>query len=1366
MLFRPYCQSALAALAALLGLATALTAADFAPPSESLGPSTRRTPLTFSEVHYHPTDEQGAGDGEFVELYNSQPWAIPLKGYELTGGIQFRFPDSATIPAQGFVVIAKNPSQLQAIHGLPQVWGPFSGRLNDGGDSLYLRNGSGAVLLEVEYEDTAPWPPAADGMGSSLILRRPSYHENNPLAWSASQTPGGTPGSHEPLDSLPQPASIPQPAEAGNILFNEIMFHPISGNTSDEYVELYNRGSQAVDLSDWRIEGGIRLTLPIGRRLLPDHYLVVAKDIDALRTTYPHLDASNSIGNFAGQLSNRGERLRLIRPGATADAAPTIIDTVHYWDHSRQSRWADGGGSSLELRDPRSDNDHPASWADSDESEKAPWTEIDLSLEALSNRRVNARTFQILHLGAGDCVIDDLWLSEADGENQVLDGTFEEGTDRWRFQGNHVRSEIRDDPTTGGKALFLQASGRGDPHSNRLQLENSRTRLSIPAELRLRARVRWLRGFPEILFRLHRNYGDTLQRLELPPQLGTPGRQNSRWEANTGPLFRNVTHAPVLPQANESVTVSAAVQDPDGIETVRLLVREDTTDAPTQTIPMLDDGTSPDRQAGDGIYTAAFDGLASGRIAAFRIVATDGQSVDATYPHPDPSREALIRFGDPEAPAGFGNYRIWYTRETLTNWTDRNRTPASNESLPVTFIYNNERIFYDIGATYSGSFFNSPNYTTPTGSPSDYVVRFPGSERFLGASRIILSWPGLTGIPDPTLQREQTAYWMAGQLGLPFNYRRYVSVFVAGRRRGILMEDTQRPNGDMVNQWYPEDADGDLYKIQVRYESDSQARTPVESQPASLTLRVAPDGSKRPTDYRWNWTPQNDDTTLDQFGPIFALVDAVNQEDDRTFLESSRAAIDIDQWMRTLALENLIGNWDSFGYGNGQNMYAYKPRNQGWQLMIWDLDIGLGSSIANSARTPLFQIGGAFVPGAIAERATIGRMYQTPEFARAYYRACLDALEGPFNETAVNNYLQPRLEALSAASGRLRVQNPTSILSYVRTRGRFVQDELDELQTEFAITKPMEPAETSTPNIVISGTAPIRVAQIQLNGFLQPVDWTDVTTWRFRYTLRTPNDRLELAGLDRNGNPVSEAGAAKTVRYTGTTPLPQIPLWINEWMADNQTTVADPADGDFDDWIEIYNSGTEPIDLSGYSLTDDPAQPDFWQFPPNTRIAGNSFLLVWADGEPEQTQATGDLHSSFRLNAAGETISLYSPTGLRVDQVQFGRQEPDQSQARLPDGGTIADRNTPLTPTPGTGNQVGTELRITGWQRLADGQWEVIWSSIPGRRYRVQVSETLTPNQWQNLGSSVEATGSTTRIELTLPSDSTPRFIRIQREDG
>ena len=77
-------------------------------------------------------------------------------------------------------------------------------------------------------------------------------------------------------------------------------------------------------------------------------------------------------------------------------------------------------------------------------------------------------------------------------------------------------------------------------------------------------------------------------------------------------------------------------------------------------------------------------------------------------------------------------------------------------------------------------------------------------------------------------------------------------------------------------------------------------------------------------------------------------------------------------------------------------------------------------------------------------------------------------------------------------------------------------------------------------------------------------------------------------GHDANDIPVSGAAVELTVDYVGPPP----PEWnrlvrINEWMAANNGVARDPADGNAEDWFELYNTGVAPADLSGFFLTDD-----------------------------------------------------------------------------------------------------------------------------------------------------------------------------------
>lgn len=75
---------------------------------------------------------------------------------------------------------------------------------------------------------------------------------------------------------------------------------------------------------------------------------------------------------------------------------------------------------------------------------------------------------------------------------------------------------------------------------------------------------------------------------------------------------------------------------------------------------------------------------------------------------------------------------------------------------------------------------------------------------------------------------------------------------------------------------------------------------------------------------------------------------------------------------------------------------------------------------------------------------------------------------------------------------------------------------------------------------------------------------------------------------------------------------------INEVMASNGSTIADE-DGDFEDWIELYNYGDEPVDLSGWGLSDNYDQPFKWTFPESAVIHPDEYLLVWASGKARES---------------------------------------------------------------------------------------------------------------------------------------------------
>jgi hypothetical protein len=146
-----------------------------------------------------------------------------------------------------------------------------------------------------------------------------------------------------------------------------------------------------------------------------------------------------------------------------------------------------------------------------------------------------------------------------------------------------------------------------------------------------------------------------------------------------------------------------------------------------------------------------------------------------------------------------------------------------------------------------------------------------------------------------------------------------------------------------------------------------------------------------------------------------------------------------------------------------------------------------------------------------------------------------------------------------------------------------------------------------------------------------------------------------------------------------------VDVFINEWMADNTATLPDPADGDYEDWIELYNPGSDPVDLSGYFLTDVLTNTTTWEFPEGTIVPGNGRLLVWADSESSQNQPGREPHTNFRLSAAGESIGLFGAGGVLIDSVSFGPQTNGVSEGRFTDGQSSIYF---MTPTPRAPNFV------------------------------------------------------------------------------
>jgi hypothetical protein len=295
---------------------------------------------------------------DWIEIYNYGNDAVDIGGMyladNLTSAGRWRIPDTnpslTTISSHGYLLIWADEEASEGI-----LHADF--KLSAGGEQIGLYDGGGNLIDSITF---------GPQNGNESYGRLPDGSDN----WRvfASSTPGAS--------------NTAGPVE---VIINEIMYHPYHAlntpeNIGQEYIELFNRGAESVNLSGWRLSDGVDFTFP-QLILGAGQYLVVAADVNAFIAKYPGV--SNVVGGWVGRLSNSGEAIELV------DAAGVRMDYVRYadegdWsvrqlgpvDHGHRGwLWSDehdGGGKSLELINPVLPNEYGQNWAASKADNETP----------------------------------------------------------------------------------------------------------------------------------------------------------------------------------------------------------------------------------------------------------------------------------------------------------------------------------------------------------------------------------------------------------------------------------------------------------------------------------------------------------------------------------------------------------------------------------------------------------------------------------------------------------------------------------------------------------------------------------------------------------------------------------------------------------------------------------------------------------------------------------------------------------------------------------------------------------------------------------------------------------------------------------
>ena len=143
--------------------------------------------VVINEIHYDPAVKTELS--EFVELHNAGTTDADISGWYFSEGISYEFPPDTILHVGDYIVVAQDPATIQAKFGTPSnlIFGPFTGRLENDGEAVELRNEQGFRIDIVDYRRRFPWPIVGDPPGNSIELSNPHLDNDLGGSWRPSE---------------------------------------------------------------------------------------------------------------------------------------------------------------------------------------------------------------------------------------------------------------------------------------------------------------------------------------------------------------------------------------------------------------------------------------------------------------------------------------------------------------------------------------------------------------------------------------------------------------------------------------------------------------------------------------------------------------------------------------------------------------------------------------------------------------------------------------------------------------------------------------------------------------------------------------------------------------------------------------------------------------------------------------------------------------------------------------------------------------------------------------------------------------------------------------------------------------------------
>lgn len=927
----------------------------------------------------------------------------------------------------------------------------------------YLTEATGAVT-DAALSDVIVIPPEFLVAGENVL----AVETHQRTAGSTDIVFGATLLSAE-LIKLPEPA------------------RPFAEST-EEWVELFNRGDSTVDLTGWSFDDAMEFSFPAGTMLAPGGYLVVARDAAALAAKFP---AAPILGNFAGSLSDSDERIVL------RDNNNNPADEVHYYEGGRWPEFADGGGVTLELRDPWADNASPEAWAASDSTDRTEWKTYTYRGTTQASKVGPDGQWQEFVLGLldnGEVLLDDIRVVElpsGTARQLIQNSTFSGGNaDKWRIIGNHSPSVIVPDPDDpNNPVLRLIATGETDHMSNHAEttLKDGNTFVSIAnnREYEISFRARWVAGSSQLNTRLYFNRLPRTTAIEQPVLRGTPGELNTRRETTIGPTYSDVRHSPVVPAPQAPVTVSARASDPSGVATMTLWYS--VAGAAWVSVPMA--------LGADGLHRGVIPGQAASAIVQFYVEGVDGspESAVSTFPARGRASRALYKVNDGQAATnGLHNFRLLLTQPDATT-LHRQTNLMSNDYLPGTVIYDESQVFYDIGIRLKGS---EHSRTEPL--RLGFAVRFNAEQLFRGVYQTV------------AIDRSESVFFGQREMlinaamnhagGLPTKYNDLIKVITPqATHTGSAELQLARYGSDFLDSQYENGDDGNIYEYELIYQLNTTDNGTPEGlkvpNPDSVVGTPIRDMGNNPEDYRWTYLLKNN-RAEDDYSQLMAFVKGFAAGGGRDPVDPNEV-IDVDQWLRGFAISMLSGAGDSYGGDGSQHnvMFYERAEDHRFLFMPHDLD--------------------AFFDGnrPLVPSGDLQKLMNTPARARAYYGHVQDIISTTYNGTYMQYW--------ATNYGQLLPGQPfASHLSFIVARSNLTLSRIKAIVPEIAFNiTTADGLVVNEPTATISGNGWVNVREIRLAGSEQPLalTWSNLNTWSAKVPVPFGEQTLQFEAYDFQG---------------------------------------------------------------------------------------------------------------------------------------------------------------------------------------------------------------------------------------------------------